>query len=292
MSEQDEHTPEGANGESTDSVDVAGLPADQHLSRRERREAERAARPPRSPQPITVTGVIGELLITAGVVVMLFLGWYIWLNDIVAGNEQQQAAEVVQQELQERWERGEAETPREPVDPGEPVVAEPAEAGEVFGTLIVPRFGADYVRPIAGGIDLRTVLNNRQIGIGHYLETQMPGEVGNFAIAAHRTTYGAPFADIAELRFGDKIYVETADGWYQYAFRGLEYVWPTRIEVLEPVPQAPDIEPTDRILTMTSCNPRFSSAERIIAYAVMETWYPRAGGPPAELAGVVEAAGR
>lgn len=261
-------------------------------SRRARRLAERAERPARPPQRLTVTGVLGELLITAGVVVMLFLGWYIWLNDILAGNEQQQAAEVVQEELQERWERGEAETPRETVDPGEPVVAAPAEAGEVFGTLIVPRFGADYVRPIAGGVDLRTVLNNRQIGVGHYLETQMPGEVGNFAIAAHRTTYGAPFADIGELQFGDKIYVETADGWYQYSFRGLEYVWPTRIEVLEPVPQAPDIEPTDRILTMTSCNPRFSSAERIIAYAVMETWYPRAGGPPAELAGVVEAAGR
>jgi sortase A len=250
------------------------------------------SRPRRPPQRVTVTGVIGELLITAGVVVMLFLGWYIWLNDIVAGNEQQQAAEVVQQELQDRWERGEASQEREPVDPGEPVVAAPAEPGEVFGTLIVPRFGDDYVRPIAGGVDLRTVLNNRQIGIGHYLDTQMPGEIGNFAVAAHRTTYGAPFANIAELRFGDKIYVETADGWYQYAFRGLEYVWPTRTEVLEPVPQAPDLEPTDRILTMTSCNPKFSSAERIIAYAVMETWYPRAGGPPAELAGVVEAAGR
>lgn len=262
------------------------------LSRREQKKAARRARPPGR---ITVTGVIGELLITAGVVVLLFLGWYIWLNDIIAGNEQQQAAEVVQQQLQERWERGEAaDKPEtvEPVDPGEPVVAAPAEPGEVFGTLIVPRFGADYVRPIAGGVDPRTVLNNRQIGIGHYLETQMPGEIGNFAMAAHRTTYGAPFANIAELRLGDKIYVETADGWYQYGFRGLEYVWPTRIQVLEPVPQAPNVAPTDRFLTMTSCHPRFSSAERIIAYAVMETWYPRAGGPPEEIAGLVEAAAR
>lgn len=240
---------------------------------------------------VSVVGVMGELLITAGVVVMLFLGWYIWLDDIVSGTEQQIAAVEVQQEWQSEWERADAVTERPQVDPGEPVVAEPAEAGEVFATLIVPRFGEDYVRKIAGGIDLATVLNNRQIGIGHYLDTQMPGEMGNFAIAAHRTTYGAPFADIGELRVGDMLYVETADGWYEYAFRGLEYVWPTYVSVLEPVPREPEVAATDRFLTLTSCNPRFSSAERIIAYAVMENWYPRAGGPPAALSGIVEAAG-
>ncbi len=243
------------------------------------------------PPKVTVVGVLGELLITAGVVVMLFLGWYVWLDDLISGSEQQAAGVEVQEQFQQEWERSEALTERPAVDNGEPIVAEPAAAGEVFATLYVPRFGADYVRPIAGGIDLRTVLNNRQIGIGHYEQTQMPGEMGNFAIAAHRTTFGAPFADIGELRVGDMIYVETADGWYEYGFRGLEYVWPSYVSVLEPVPREPEVEATDRFLTMTSCNPRFSSAERIIAYAVMENWYPRAGGPPAALSTLVEAAG-
>lgn len=272
-----------------DEVAPSTMPPSEVVTRRSLRDGAAGASTVRSPARVSVVGVLGELLITAGVVVMLFLGWYVWLNDIVAGGEQQQAAEQVQEELQDRWERGEGIAER-PVDPGVPVVAEPAAAGEVFATLIVPRFGEDYVRPIAGGIDLRTVLNNRQIGIGHYLETQMPGEVGNFAIAAHRTTYGAPFADIASLRLGDRIYVETADGWYEYVFRGLEYVWPSAVEVLAPVPQAPQIEATDRLLTMTSCNPKFSSAERIIAYAAFETWYPRSDGPPAALSGLVEAA--
>lgn len=281
---------ERVDGAGPESAAADRVPVATPISRRALREerGSTSTRSVKARRPISLVGVLGELLITAGVIVMLFLGWYVWLNDIVAGNEQQQAAEEVQQELQDRWERGEGVVER-PSDPGEPVVAEPAAAGEVFATLIVPRFGDDYARPIAGGVDLRTVLNNRQIGIGHYLETQMPGEIGNFAVAAHRTTYGAPFADIAELRVGDLIYVETADGWYEYAFRGLEYVWPTAVQVLEPVPQAPQVEPTDRILTMTSCNPKFSSAERIIAYAVMENWYPRADGPPASLAGVVEA---
>lgn len=240
---------------------------------------------------LSVPGVLGELLITAGVVVIVFLGWYVWLDDIVAGGQQQQAAEEVQEELQNQWERGEGNV-KVPVDPGEPVVATPVAAGETFATLIVPRFGADYTRPIAAGVDLRTVLNNRQIGIGHYPETQMPGGLGNFAIAAHRTTYGAPFAQIADLRIGDRIFVETVDGWYEYAFRGLEYVWPTEVEVLAPVPQAPELAPTDRLLTMTSCNPRFSEAERIIAYAVLDNWYPRADGPPDALTGVVESSAR
>lgn len=271
-------------GDTAESSAVNAPPASRRAAREHARAATTAPR-------LTVVGVLGELLITAGVVVMLFLGWYIWLDDIVSGGQQQAAALEVQQQLQSEWERGDA-AERPVVNNGEPVVAAPAAAGEVFATLIVPRFGADYVRPIAGGIDLDTVLNNRRIGIGHYLDTQMPGELGNFAIAAHRTTYGAPFADIGELQLGDKIYVETTDGWYEYGFRGLEYVWPTYVSVLEPVPRAPDVAPTDRILTMTSCNPRFSSAERIIAYAVMENWYPRAGGPPAELRGVVEASAR
>jgi sortase A len=255
-------------------------------SRRDRRRLERVPRPPAR---LTVTGVLGELLITAGVVVMLFLGWYLWLNDAVVGNEQQVAAEEVQEELQERWERGEGVAER-PLDPGEPVVsAAPTREGEVFGTLIVPRFGAEWKRSIASGVDVETVLNSFTIGVGHYTETQMPGEMGNFAIAGHRRTYGSAFGDIDQLRLGDKIYVETVDGWYQYTFRGLEYVWPTGVEVLEPVPSAPGVAPTDRVLTMTSCNPRWSTAERIIAYAVYETWYPRGDGPPPEISPLVEA---
>jgi len=250
----------------------------------------RAAGPGAAPRRrLSVIGVLGEVLITAGIVVALFLGWYVWLGDMVASAEQQQAAVEVQQELQDRWERGDVDIERD-ADPGEPVIMPPPPEGEVFGAIIVPRFGAEWVRPIAAGVDRKTVLDSYTVGVGHYPDTQMPGEVGNFAVAAHRRTYGAAFGDIDQLRLGDKIYVETVDGWYEYSFRGLEYVWPTGVDVLAPVPSAPEVAPTDRILTMTSCNPRFSTAERIIAYAVFETWYPRAGGAPAEISELAEAA--
>jgi len=250
-----------------------------------RRNAQRSALP--------VVGVIGELLITAGVVVMLFLGWYLWLGDVIAGSAQNDAAADLQQEWAEQSppDPGAAVVPAvEPLDPSlAPVLAEPTAIAERFATIIVPRFGEDYVRTIAQGVGLSSVLNDPETGVGHYPGTAMPGAVGNFAVAAHRTTYGAPFKQLVDLKVGDSIYIETVDGWYHYAYRGLEYVRPTAVDVLAPVPRQPGTEATERILTMTTCNPLFSAAERAIGYAVMTGWYPREGGTPAELADPIAA---
>jgi sortase A len=258
-------------------------------------------RRPRRPK-VTLVGVLGELFITAGVFVLLFLGWQVWLNDIIVGAEQTSAAS----ELSEQWDNADtddeatetpaptetpgAETPEVQPSASEPVVATaPADAAS-FANIIIPRLGADYIRPIAEGTG-NNVINNRKTGVGHYTESQMPGEVGNFAVAAHRTTYGAPFHDIDKLVVGDSIIVETADGWYKYVYRGTQYVRPTGVDVLEPVPQFPGVSSTDRVITMTSCHPKFSAAERIIAFGVFDSWYPRAGGAPAEIATLVQAGG-
>jgi sortase A len=156
--------------------------------------------------------------------------------------------------------------------------------------MYVPRFGADYVRSIAEGVDLETVLNSRKLGVGRYLESNLLGEPGNFAVAAHRTTWGAPFGNIAELRIGDRIYIEVPEGWYSYNFRNLEYVWATEVDVLNAFPKM-NVDASDfRVITLTSCHPKFSEAERVIAYGVYEGWYPRAGGPPTEIAQIVEGA--
>ena len=245
----------------------------------------------------SVIGFIGELLITAGVLVFLFLGWQLWLNDIVVGNQQDKAAS----QLAKSW-TGDGTAHPEPTSHptptpspselpgyGDPIVPAVQANAKPFAVMYIPRFGSDYVRTIAEGISTSTVLDKGIIG--HYPKTQMPGEVGNFAVAAHRTTHGAPFHLIATLRVGDKIYVRTADGYFTYDFRGLEYVRPTGIGVLDPVPQSPGVAPTDRVLTMTSCNPMFSAAERIIGYAVFDSWQPTSAGPPAEIAAAAAAKG-
>jgi sortase A len=246
------------------------------------------ARRPRSSRGLGVIGVLGELFLTAGVLVLLFLGWQLWLNDLVVGAEQRDAAMEFTETLVPQAETPPSDEPAAPDDetgdPPDPVSTVVPVSGEGFATLYVPRFGADYVRIIGEGVGLSAVLNKSSLGVGHYPQTQLPGELGNFALAAHRTTWGAPFGAIGDLQLGDRIYVQTVDGWYTYAFRNLEYVLPTGVGVLEPVPQAPGVEAGDRFITLTSCNPRFSAAERIIAYGVLESWHPAADGMPAELA--------
>jgi sortase A len=238
-----------------------------------------AAKPRRR---ISFIGVLGELLITGGVFVLLFLVWQLWFNDLVVGSKLHD--ESLQQS--QLWERDESTAAHG--TPDDPPVATAVAASETFGLMIVPRFGADYYRPIAEGTGTVAVLNKGEIG--HYPTSQMPGAVGNFAVAAHRTSYGKPFNQISSLLVGDRIYIETADGWYSYVFRNLEYVRPTGVGVVAPVPQADGATATDRLMTMTSCNPLFSSAERIIAYSVFDRFYPRSDGPPDEIAATVAGA--
>jgi len=238
-------------------------------------------RPRRRRPRVSFVGVLGELLITAGVLVLLFIAWQQWFNDLVVAGEHRDQASQLSQQLERQAQEAPPATADEAGDP--PVTAAPAEA-ETFGNLYVPRFGADYAVPIAGGTSTVRTLN--KIGIGHYDDTQMPGEVGNFGIAAHRTTYGAPFNKVADLRPGDELYVQTADGWYTYTFRNLQYVQATQVSVLQPVPDAPDVSAAsgERLITLTSCNPMFTAQERIVAYGVFDSWQPLSDGPPAALA--------
>jgi len=230
---------------------------------------------------ISIIGIFGELLITAGVVVLLFIGWQQWLNDIIVGQQLYQEGVAQSQE----WNVGvEETTPAVEPSTEAPPVAETAGNTVRFAQLIVPRFGEDYVRPIAEGTSTTQVLNANNLG--HYVDTQLPGEPGNFAIAAHRKAYGGNLEHIGELRVGDHIYVETEAGWYRYAFRNLEYVLPTGVGVIDPVPQT-TLAADQSYITLTSCNPFFSTAERIIAYGVFDGWFPRDGGAPAEIADTV-----
>ena len=266
----------------------AEIPGD---SRRSSRLAEE-----KNQRTKTVLGVTGEILITVGVLVQLFWVWNVGINDWIQGFTQTQAASTITQQWQEEAaadapvaediEAPETSVYGIPVD-GPPPIADVVSEGAAFASLYAPRFGDTYQRVIAEGVDLATVLNDSRLGVGRYPQSTPLGEEGNFAIAGHRTSFGASFANISELRLGDRLYIETREGWYSYAFRNLEYVWASEVEVLNPVPKQNTVEVTDRLLTLTSCHPRFSDAERIIAYAVFDGWYPRAGGPPADIAHIV-----
>ena len=93
-------------------------------------------------------------------------------------------------------------------------------------------------------------------GPGHYPGTPLPGEAGNAAIAGHRTTYGAPFNRIDELKPGDQIFVVTRAGRFRYQVDTSIVVKPTEVAVLNPT--------ADNRLTLTTCNPKYSARQRLI----------------------------
>ena len=118
---------------------------------------------------------------------------------------------------------GDARRRPRPEDYGDPVVdaTRVRQRRGVRGACTCPGSARTRSARIAEGTGL-DVLNSFDLGVGHYPDTQMPGEVGNFAIASHRSAYGGGMHEIEQLQLGDAIYIQTHDGWYTYRFRDFE----------------------------------------------------------------------
>ncbi|KRE42817.1 class E sortase [Knoellia sp. Soil729] len=213
-------------------------------------------------------GVFGELLVTLGLLVLLFVVWQVWWTDVESDRAQTATVSSLSREFS---------SPSPSTAPVAGAAASDLPAG-AFAIVRIPRFGADYARPLVEGTSAKELAE----GLGHYSGTAGPGEVGNFAIAGHRTTYGKPLAQIDTLRAGDRIVVETAAGWTVYAVSGHEIVRPWQGEVIAPVPGRPGATPTKAVLTLTSCHPKFSAKQRWIVHADLVEERPRAQGPPSE----------
>lgn len=231
--------------------------------------------------------LVGELLILAGAVIGLYVVWQLFYTDVTAAREQQAVLDGLE------WAYEPIVAPTASADdPGiiadgdkqdpatAPVMVEP-DFGVTFATLYVPRWGEDFVKPISQGVTRREILDI--LGIGHYPGTAMPGEVGNFAISAHRTTYGKPFNRIAELKVGDALVVQTQEAWYVYRMTEHLIVQPNQVDVIAPVPGSPDQAPTGQLITLTSCHPMYSAAQRFIVHGELDYWAPLDAGVPAEL---------
>jgi sortase (surface protein transpeptidase) len=214
---------------------------------------------------------VGQLLLTVGFVLLLFVVYEVYVTDILAG----QAQEELQDELRDDWAGGTSGAAPAPITP---------VAGEPFAFLHIPGLGAGWERAIVEG----TGQDELAQGPGHYIGTALPGQQGNFAVAGHRVGRGSPFLEIDELRPGDPIVVETADAWYVYRVLGdpasgdfdtgpvpgQQIVAPTDVSVISPTPLAPaDAPPTGAYLTLTTCHPEYSARQRLIVHAVLE------GGP-------------
>lgn len=185
------------------------------------------------------------MFLVVGVGLLGWVGWQYFGTGVVS-NQKMGEAEAT---LREQWKRQ--------------GVAPPTTGKPLF-LIRIPKFGADWQKPIVEGIDADDLAR----GIGHYPQTQLPGQPGNFALAGHRVTHGSPFRKLLELQKGDQVIIETADAVYTYELdsspRDLT-VPPTDTWVLDPVPGKSQT-PTHSIITLTTCQDLFHSPDRSVAF--------------------------
>ncbi|ASO17699.1 LPXTG-site transpeptidase (sortase) family protein [Actinoalloteichus hoggarensis] len=245
----------------------------------------------------------GELMLTAGFVVLLFVFYELFVTGWFTSARQAQA----DSRMEEQWQAGENE--RE-------AGFEPME-GEAFARIFVPKFGPDYRYSIVEG----TSDEHLEVGPGHYVDTAMPGERGNFAVAGHRVGWDSPFNNLDLLESCDAIVIEGATEWFVYRVLpmeneiadwettranrpectdvpslvdptvegggvygntpGQQIVAPSQGEVILPVPSNPgaEVDEADQraLITLTTCHPRFSARERMIIHGLLTAQYPKDG---------------
>lgn len=259
---------------------------------------------------ITPSLITGEVLLTVGLLLLSFAFYESYWTNL----EAQRAQSQVEQRMEDAW-ANERVNPRQRVQ---------ADLGEAFARMFIPAFGSDYQFAIVEGTSDADLLS----GPGHYVDTPMPGERGNFAVAGHRVGKGAPFNDLGSLNTCDAIVVETQKAWTVYrvlpidaadenqreqmareclndeqveratrgdyaAVQGRHITTPTDVSTLAAIPgtemhqfkDEPVAEGLESVLTLTTCHPQFSNAERMIIHAMMTEKIDKTPGatPPAAL---------
>lgn len=233
-----------------------------------------------------VLGRIGRVLITAGVLILLFVAYQLWGTGLHTSAAQDDAEREFRTAQEANGQSptlgpddgasttttvdgttttappGNTTTTTTPGgNGGREVIPAPPAAGGLVGNIQIPAIGANWY--FYEGVDL-SILKD---GPGHYMGTPLPGQEGNAAIAGHRTTYGAPFNRIDELKSGDDIIITYATGaTFTYGYRSTEIVAPDQTEVLQAKDFDGDSE-VDNMLTLTACHPKYSARERIVVRA-------------------------
>jgi sortase A len=210
-----------------------------------------------------IVGGIGRTLIGSGLLILLFVAYQLWGTGLAEARSQDKLKQSFENQLAQLATTTTTTGPivtvpgatttstSAPMDLGPP----PPPEGEAVAIIKIPKIGVE--KRIVQGVSLPQLKK----GPGHYPSTPMPGQPGNAAIAGHRTTYGAPFFNLEELAKGDPILVTTLQGRFVYEVSEVRIVKPSQVDVLS--------KTEDNRLTLTTCNPRFSAAQRLIVVAML-----------------------
>ncbi len=285
--------PGAAGREGTAGSGPDGHADDSGPGRRRRRRVSKWEHPPPKDWRWWVSG-LGKTLIATGLLMFAFVAYQLWGTAIETARAQRALEDDFATLLAETPPAPDpvitTPPPQEAEEPDEvPTVDEPPAAGDAEGEvtdagaaadpevlsaaeqnlpviedgdpvarLEIPRIGVDHI--VVAGVSKRDL----QKGPGHYPDTPLPGQLGNSAIAGHRTTYGQPFYDIDQLEPGDDLIVTTLTGRYVYVVTGQQIVAPSDYEVVATV------DPTVANLTLTSCHPRFTAQQRIVVASELD----------------------
>ncbi|WP_405743338.1 class E sortase [Streptomyces sp. NBC_01525] len=222
-------------------------------------DIERSA-PPNRPRRMrrsvaAVFSVLGELLITAGLILGLFVAYSLWWTNVLADR----AADKQGDEVRRHW------SAPSPKGPGK------LDTKDGIGFLHVPAMknGEVLVKKGTGS----EILNE---GVAGYytkpLASALPQDKkGNFTLAAHRDGHGAKFHNIDKLREGDPIVFETKDTWYVYkVYAVLDQTSKYNVDVLDRVPKESGKHQAGRYITLTTCTPVYTSNFRYIVWGELD----------------------
>ena len=283
-----------------------GLPSPKPSWRERRRQ--RVSKWDRPPDPLDwryFVGTTGKVLITIGLLMFGFVAYQLWGTGIETTRIQHKIGNQFERQLTDDVNRPVINTTVAPgvdtdsateqtsptesdtasVDASEtadnaasadelsPVQQDipPIVRGKAFARMEIPRI--DKVVYIVPGVEV----NDLKKGPGHYPNTPLPGQLGNAAIAGHRTTWDAPFANIDQLEPGDEIIITMANGErFVYDVSFTEIVAPEDSFVIATA------DPTVAMLTLTTCHPKYTTKQRMAVHAILNADKSAAVGIPTD----------
>jgi sortase A len=203
---------------------------------------------------------IGAGVLVVGVLLIAFVAYQLWGTGLYEEQAQSHLKSELTQQLHRRLPTSAARLTGAqrlhlpPLQHNTALTLPDPQVNEPVGLLSIPKIGLlDAIVEGVGEAQLEQ-------GPGHYPGTPLPGEPGNVAIAGHRTTYAHPFYNLNELSPGDSIYILTEQGFFHYKVADTQVVAPTDVSVLATVANR-------STLTLTTCNPRYSAATRLVVTA-------------------------
>jgi sortase A len=239
-----------------------------------------------------LANLLGEVLITLGVVLALFLVWQNWWTDVQAAHAATSERSKVARDWGAKVDADGIPGPAAPARPNPlPTTPKPSPGQghggshhrvskkvATIGLLYVPALKKQHLwaQPIVQGTSLRALAR----GVGHYERSAQFGGIGNAGIAGHRTTHGAPFRHVDDLRRGDHVVIRVRNTWFVYVLDRHKIVRPNQSWVLR---NRPFKSNSGRLLTLTTCHPLHSAARRFVWWGHLVRSQPATAGAPIEL---------